>query len=149
MIDSHTHLTSCEGSPEQLVAAAPVDRDVRHPVRAEARAAGHDGERGEERERFLERGAYFFRASTESLASFETKTYTRPVILMMHYGMMQAWFDRYPQDGRPPGPELTDPGSPRKFVPQKTRALLKLRIAAAVGGAALATGAVLLLRAVV
>ena len=103
--------------------------------------------RGDERERFRERGEHFFRSSTESLDGFDTKTYTRPVILMMHYGLMQSWFDHHPDDDRPVGPDLGPVGAPPRFVPQKTRALRKLRLAVAVGGAAVAVAAVMALRA--
>ncbi|MGH2570243.1 MAG: hypothetical protein ACRDGR_03390, partial [bacterium] len=56
---------------------------------------------GRERERFLERGEWFFRTSLETLDAFDTKGYLRPVVLLMRYGLMQSWLDRHPDEARP------------------------------------------------
>ena len=102
---------------------------------------------GEERARFLERATFFFRDSVRSLADFETRSYTRPVILMMRYGHMQSWFARHPDESRPAGPELADPGDPEDFVPQRLRAMKKARLLAIAGAAAGAAAIIALLLA--
>ncbi len=102
---------------------------------------------GEERSRFLERSEFFFRASTESLDGFATKTYVRPVILLMRYGFMRWWMTRHPDEVRPTGPSRETFGKPQSFVPQKTRALRKLKLAAAIGGVLFVVAAGLIGRA--
>jgi hypothetical protein len=59
---------------------------------------------GDERARFVERGEWFFHESLRQLAEFETKSYLRPVIILMHYGIMQSWWDRHPDETRPDPP---------------------------------------------
>lgn len=90
---------------------------------------------GDERERFLERARFFFDHSLNALDGFATKSCTRSVILLMHYGMMKFWFDENPRASRARGPASTDFGRPGSFVPQKTRALAKLKRLAAFGAA--------------
>ena len=102
---------------------------------------------GEARARFLERADFFFRHSLETLDGFETKSYTRPVILLMHYGIMRSWFDRNPDATRPDGPPLGDVGAPEVFVPQKTRALKRLKMLAGAGALVGLVGGILIVRA--
>ncbi|HET9888632.1 MAG TPA: hypothetical protein VFR10_14080, partial [bacterium] len=90
---------------------------------------------GEERERFLERARFFFRHSLETLDTFPTKTYARPVVLLMHYGMMSQWWEKHAEETRPAGPPAGDFGRPASFIPQKTRAISRLRMMAAAGAA--------------
>jgi hypothetical protein len=101
---------------------------------------------GDERERFLERARFFFHHSLETLDGFDTKSYTRPVILLMHYGILSAWFARHPDDARPAGPSLGPVPGPVPFVPQKTRALKRLKLLAGAGGLLVLVGAALALR---
>jgi hypothetical protein len=103
--------------------------------------------RGEERERFLERARYFFRAALGQLAEFPTKNFTRPIVLLMQNGMMRSWFEEHPDASREAGPDVSDFGQPPVFVPQKTRALRKLKLAAACGAALALVAIVILLRA--
>jgi hypothetical protein len=100
---------------------------------------------GEERERFLERARYFFRASLEQLADFPTKSFTRPVVILMQTGMMRRWLEEHPDASRATGPAVSDFGPRRHFVPQKTRALKKLKWAAMCGAVALAAAAVIVM----
>ena len=102
---------------------------------------------GEERSRFVERAQFFFRHSLETLDTFPTKTYARPVILLMHYGMMSHWWEKHPEETRPPGPPAGDIARPLSFIPQKMRAIPRLRMIAAAGAAlSLAIAAGLILR---
>jgi hypothetical protein len=83
---------------------------------------------GEERERFHERAEHFWRHSIDTLDGFATKGRTRPVVLLMRYGLMQPWFKRHPGDARPE-PEFAGTFPPPvRFVPQKARAISAGRI---------------------
>ncbi len=97
---------------------------------------------GEERERFLERGEFFFRHSLETLDGFDTKSYTRPVSILMHYGIMQSWFDHHPDDARTPPPPVETFGDPVEFVPQRSRAVKKLKVLTGAIGALVIAGIV-------
>jgi hypothetical protein len=91
--------------------------------------------RGEERERFRERAEFFFQHSLATLDEFPSKSCTRPVSLLMRYGMAETWFRRNPDASRPE-PEWRGTFAPRKhFVPQRTAALRKLAVLAAAGTA--------------
>lgn len=94
--------------------------------------------RGEEREHFLARAQYFFDESIAELERSPTRSYMRPVIVLMHYGHLKSWVDRRRGGGalpeRPLGPAI-DPGPKQHFVPQKLRAMAKAKRIAAVGAA--------------
>lgn len=47
---------------------------------------------GKERERFLEKAAFFYRNCLADLAPYATKTCTRPLVLLLHYGAMHGYF---------------------------------------------------------
>ncbi|NNE43445.1 MAG: hypothetical protein HKN12_04500, partial [Gemmatimonadetes bacterium] len=95
---------------------------------------------GEERDRFRERAEFFHHHSLETLDGFETKSYTRPVTLLLRYGLMQAYFDAHP-DARRPDPQWSGSFAPRKpFVPQKAAAIRKAAWIAAGAGAVLVAG---------
>jgi hypothetical protein len=97
--------------------------------------------RGEERERFRERAEFFFRHSLATLDEFPTRSSTRPVSLLMRYGLAETWFRRNPAASRPE-PEWQGTFAPRRpFVPQRTAALRKLAMISVVG-LALAVGVV-------
>jgi hypothetical protein len=101
---------------------------------------------GDERDRFVERGEWFFRNSLTTLDGFDTKGYLRPIILLMHYGPMQAWFDHHADDARP-RPDAEPTFEPRpEFVPQKTRAIHRAKaLVVVVGGAVLLLGSAVVL----
>jgi len=83
---------------------------------------------GEDRSRFLERSDYFFRYSINTLSGMKTRTLARPVVLLLSFGFMQAWFQQHPLAAAPaPAEEHHDFGRPMKFVPQKVRALRRLK----------------------
>ncbi|MBZ0267426.1 hypothetical protein K8I85_04675, partial [bacterium] len=90
--------------------------------------------RDEERAGFLEAAERFHEPMLEKLDTFETKTTLRPVVLLMRYGLMKAWFREHPDETRPAGPAVADFGTPQVFVPQKLRAIAKLKRIALVGG---------------
>jgi hypothetical protein len=78
------------------------------------------------RERFLERSEHFFRSSLNELLSSETRTLTRPVVLMMTHGYMHAYFQHHAGVSAPEIDHASDFGPPEDFLPQRTRALRKL-----------------------
>ncbi|MDP7032264.1 MAG: hypothetical protein QF904_08210 [Gemmatimonadota bacterium] len=93
-----------------------------------------------ERESFVERARFFFRSAVESVDSFPTRGYARPVILLMKNGLMHPWWRLHPDVHRPQGLTTGPFGEPEQFVPQKTRALRKLRWIAAAGAVLLLAG---------
>ena len=98
----------------------------------------------ETRQRFLGRAEFFFRASVAMLTAAPTRRLARPVTLMLTNGLMHAWTQRYGAETAPAGPSGSqDFGVPAAFVPQKVRAMARLKwiaIAAAVFTAATAAG---------
>jgi hypothetical protein len=97
---------------------------------------------GAEREGFLERAEFFFRNSIATLKAMESRTFTRPVVLLLTNGYMRSWFlaegtHAEPQVDR----QAIDFGVPEIFVPQKVRARRRvLRLAGVSGVAAMLSG---------
>ena len=82
----------------------------------------------DERTRFLERAHFFFTASTETLASKPTRSLARPVVLLLVNGWSHAYFRANPEATAPvPASAVADFGKPEVFVPQKVRAIRKLK----------------------
>jgi hypothetical protein len=88
---------------------------------------------GAERARFLERSEFFFRYAVEKLSSMPTRTLARPVVLLLSYGYMHAYFQKNPNESAPAPPPVADFGKPERFVPQKARALRRFKFLAAAG----------------
>jgi hypothetical protein len=92
-----------------------------------------------ERDRFLERGAFFFRTSVAKLSQMPTRTLARPVVLLLSNGLMHAYFEKNPSESAPPpAQDMHDFGRPEVFVPQRVRALKRFKaivLAGAVVGA--------------
>jgi hypothetical protein len=104
-----------------------------------------------ERARFIERAAFFFRASLDWLHRFETRTSARPVVLMLSYGYMHesARAGRAAAPG-PGGARGSDFGPVMPFVPQRAIATRRAAVLAAVAAAvALAAFGAMLARAFV
>jgi PcRGLX-like N-terminal RIFT barrel domain len=98
---------------------------------------------GEERRRFLDSATFFLRVSLDSLREAPTRTYTRPLaILITNAAAACGCGDDMPPESRPSLPEdFTVPG-PVAFFPQKALALCRIRTALIAG--ALGTAALLL-----
>lgn len=107
------------------------------------RFAARHAEDGEERRRFEERAGFFHRVSVDQLASMPTRTLCRPVVILLSIGYGQAFHERVGEQAAPaPAESLDGLGEPRTFVPQKQRAMRRLRLAllvAAALGSGLAT----------
>ena len=69
----------------------------------------------------------------------------RPVVLLLSFGFMHAYFQTRPWEAAPPpAQEEHDFGRPEVFVPQKVRALKRLKALVLAGAVAGLVGAVLL-----
>lgn len=100
-------------------------------------AAKHSTET--ERAGFLERAEFFFRYSATKLSEMPTRTLARPVILLLSFGWMRAWFKKHPDASAPaPSVAVVDFGQPTAFVPQKVRAKKRFLVLAAAAGLACA-----------
>jgi hypothetical protein len=81
-----------------------------------------------EKQAFGERAGYFFENATRTLHSMKTKSLCRPIVILISFGWMQAWFDRHPDAGRPlPRKQEANWSAQMKFTPQKTIALRRLK----------------------
>lgn len=97
-------------------------------------AARHS--RGPGRERFLERCEFFFRQSVDTLRTWQSRTLTRPLVLMLSYGWSHAHLKALPLPD-PPGPDVdgAEFGRPKRFIPQKEAAIRNFKILFATGAA--------------
>jgi hypothetical protein len=82
------------------------------------------------RSAYLQKAGAFFRACVTDVLSFDTCTLTRPIVILMANGYMQAYFDRYPEETAPLPASEYDFGAPKNFTPQfsgiyKARARLR------------------------
>lgn len=95
---------------------------------------------GAERDRFIERGRFFFRNSIDTLGTMQTRTFARPVIVLLSSGLLQPWFLAHPDAAvAPPTGQEPDYGEPVSFVPQKQIVKKRLKLLAAGGIAVLGT----------
>jgi len=67
---------------------------------------------------YLQKAEAFFRACITDLLSFDTCTLTRPIVILMGNGYMQAYFDCYPEETAPLPTAEYDFGTPQDFTPQ-------------------------------
>ncbi len=85
---------------------------------------------GAERGRFLERAGWFFEASVNKLDTFPTKSFCRPMVLLMNFGWSHNWWQ---QRDVPQTPEPTEAmnaaafGTWSMFVPQKAKAMKRAK----------------------
>ena len=70
------------------------------------------------RELFLGKAEMFFRSSVSDLLSFETSRLTRPIVLLLVNGYMQAYFQQHPEESVPPYSHGGGFGCPPTFTPQ-------------------------------
>jgi hypothetical protein len=70
------------------------------------------------RDACLQKAEAFFRACITDVLSFDTCTLTRPLVILMTNGYMQAYFDRYPEEIAPFPEAEYDFGTPQDFTPQ-------------------------------
>jgi hypothetical protein len=77
-----------------------------------------------ERQTFRDAAERFHREALEGLASFETRTCSRPLAIVLQNEPARAWLMRAPTLDPPPEFEF---GSPADFVPQRARVAAMLR----------------------
>ena len=82
------------------------------------------------RDRFVEMSEYFFRSSLKELLSSQTRTLTRPLVLMMTHGYMHTYFQHHPGHSAPGIDRVSDFSAPEHFIPQRIHALRKLGLLA-------------------
>jgi hypothetical protein len=102
---------------------------------------------GTERQTYLDRACWFFDESIRTLTESPTRTFTRPLVLVLGQGVRQGWFARHAEDLPAPaiGPAVAFPPS-SPFVPQRALAISRARrIALAAAGAVAAALAAWLL----
>jgi hypothetical protein len=99
---------------------------------------------GEERHAFKEQAVFYREYAVSKLASMDTRTLARPVVLLLSHGWLHPWFNERPDIAAPAGPAATF-GPPASFVPQKPRAMRRAMILAAAGASAVTVSAVYLL----
>ena len=90
------------------------------------------------RVRLLERSRFFFEYSTSTLLGMPTRTFTRPLVLMLTNGYGQQVFQQM-QYAPPPVVDMPrEFGTPTRFIPQKTIAFRRLAMLALLLAAAAA-----------
>jgi hypothetical protein len=97
-----------------------------------------------ERARLRARAVSFYDTSLQSLRSSPTRTFTRPVVILLNTGHQMAWFEAHADAVSPvTGLEPRAAGTPGTFVPQRVRAMARARWVAgtiAAAGAAAVVG---------
>ena len=94
---------------------------------------------GAERARFLERAAWFFETSVTKLDTFPTKSFCRPVVLMMNFGWSRNWWQQRDVPQTPEPTAATNAaafGTWSMFVPQKAKAMKRAKLLALAGALA-------------
>ncbi len=76
---------------------------------------------GDERDRFAERAAFFYRDALSRLAGFDTRDATRPLAILLSCGWQRSWFQAHPDDTGPVAEGPFDHGMPEPFESQKVR----------------------------
>ena len=85
-----------------------------------------------ERQLFLEKGRFFFDYAVDTMSSFATRTFARPVVIMLTSGFMHVAVAKDLTPVRPL-PPLPDFGVRRPFVSQRQRAEKRARLLAVAG----------------
>jgi hypothetical protein len=88
---------------------------------------------GDDREKFLRKGEFFFKTCFTDLEEFDTRSLTRPLVLMMSFGIMHSFFQNYPETVVQCRSTGFDFGRPQIFHPQRTIAIKRAKYLAAVG----------------
>jgi hypothetical protein len=81
---------------------------------------------GDERARFIERGAFFFRTSVETLEQSATRSLARPVIVLLSSGLLHAWSQEHPDARGSHGRALDRVEPPVPFRAQRQQAKTRL-----------------------
>jgi hypothetical protein len=88
---------------------------------------------GEERERFIERGRFFFRSAIDTLLARPTRTLARPIVILLSSGWLHTWFEGNADVSLPLPAAAVDFGVPETFVSQIERAKRRVKASAGIG----------------
>jgi hypothetical protein len=100
---------------------------------------------GAERARFLERAAFFHRHSVDALSRAPTRTFARPVVVLLTSGLMYEWMLAHPSAAAPEPLNEKRFAPSVRFVPQRERVKRRLIWLGAVGTLLAASAALYLL----
>jgi hypothetical protein len=82
-----------------------------------------------ERAKFFTKSEFFYIKALEMLSAYSTRTFTRPMVLLLTQGWMHAWFKNHLSSMEPiPYVPTLLFKPPVRFVPQKTRALRRAKV---------------------
>ncbi len=105
-------------------------------------AARHCG--GELHDRLRERATFFFSYAVETLSRSPTCGLSRPLVLILTNGYMRCWFLERADPAPEPVVGQTNFGRPKRFVPQRTRAMRRAAVVATLCAVVLIAGIVVL-----
>jgi hypothetical protein len=74
---------------------------------------------GGERARYVERARFFYEHSLAELATKPTRTFARPVVVLLTSGQVYPWFAEHSCFSEPAPAKVSDFGSPTVFIPQR------------------------------
>jgi hypothetical protein len=98
-----------------------------------------------ERAQFLERAAFFHRHSVDALCDAPTRTFARPVVVLLTSGLMYGWMRAHPSAAAPEPSNQEGFAMPVPFVPQRERVKRRLIWLGAIGAAVAASTVLYLL----
>jgi hypothetical protein len=78
----------------------------------------------EQRTLFLEKGKYYFRRSLDDLFRYDTAFLTRPLVILIVYGLMPLWYQQHKIEPVTRNHDF-DFGKPVEFIPQKKRVMTR------------------------
>jgi len=79
-----------------------------------------------ERDTFIERETFFFRAAIDRLQRMPTRSLARPVVILLTSGFLHGWRRAHPDAVAPEPRTMPDFGSRELFTPQRERALRRV-----------------------
>ncbi|MCC7044021.1 MAG: hypothetical protein IT183_09165 [Acidobacteria bacterium] len=100
---------------------------------------------GDERERFVERAAFFHRTSVATLERMPTRAFARPVIVLLTSGFLHGWYTLRSTAVMPRPAAEPEYGQPTVFVSQRAIAERRAKLIALAGTAIGAAGLAALL----
>ncbi len=87
------------------------------------------------RQQFLAKAKFFYHTCLRDLEEFDTKIFTRPLVMLMSYGIMRDYFKQHPDERAPSGHcRQYDFGQPEKFIPQRIKAMRRAKWIGMSGG---------------
>jgi hypothetical protein len=89
----------------------------------------------DERAAFMERAGFFFHNSVKTLQSMATRTFARPVVVLLTSGILHAYFQKHGSVSAPAPEHAPHTFGPRvRFTPQRLRAMRRAQWLASAAG---------------